>query len=393
MEDKKIKKWIELFWVAKLLERYFNNSASEKEIEAIEKWDVNNSAKEDSNFYKTTAQTDLIWLNIVKELQLESEGTKHKIFKIKYYAAAASIVILLCSSYLLFENNNVSNKTISPIISNIGNTIVDKNKAILTLGDGREINLQNGVSFQNSYLNSDGESVTYQTHNQYNKSNSNQIIDYNYLTIPRGGQFFVQLADKTLVWLNSESQLKFPVNFTEGETRQVELVYGEAYFDVSPSSLHSGSKFKVLNANQNIEVLGTEFNVKAYKDENVVYTTLVEGSVKISSLNGNIKIQPNQQSILNKITKKINLINVDVDPEISWRIGEFRFKGKPLKDIMTIISRWYNVDVEFQDKSLKDIKFTGVLGKHQNLREVLETIKNLSIIKNYELNDEKLILK
>ena len=105
------------------------------------------------------------------------------------------------------------------------------------------------------------------------------------------------MSDGTQVWLNSESQLKYPVNFIKGQTRQVELVYGEAYFDVSPSVEHNGAKFKVFNQSQEVEVLGTEFNVKAYKDETNIYTTLVEGRVVID--NGALK-----QSLLPKSTVK-----------------------------------------------------------------------------------------
>ena len=87
--------------------------------------------------------------------------------------------------------------------------------------------------------------------------------------------FFVKLSDGTQIWLNSESKLKYPVNFKEGEPRKVELVYGEAYFDVSPSSEHNGSSFKVYNQSQEIEVLGTEFNIKAYRDETNIYTNFI----------------------------------------------------------------------------------------------------------------------
>src|SRR5690606_33390781 len=147
-----------------------------------------------------------------------------------------------------------------------------------------------------------------------------------YLTIPRGGQFNVVLSDGTEVWLNSDTQLKYPVNFVEGQDREVELVFGEAYFDVSPSTEHGGSKFKVMNNAQEVEVLGTEFNIKAYRDDINVYTTLVEGKVVVG--NGDLKqyLTPNQLSHLNLENNSIKVRVVDVNVETSWKKGIFTFK-------------------------------------------------------------------
>ena len=148
------------------------------------------------------------------------------------------------------------------------------------------------------------------------------------------------LSDGTKVWLNSESQLKYPVAFNDGETRQVELVYGEAYFDVSPSTAHKGARFKVFNQSQEVEVLGTEFNIKAYKDETNIYTTLVEGKVAISAAGKNQILKPNQQSNLNLETGSIEITTVDVYNETTWIDGIFSFENKPLKEILKVLSRW-----------------------------------------------------
>src|SRR5690606_40703343 len=120
--------------------------------------------------------------------------------------------------------------------------------------------LEKGDSIQTHNAISNGEEII------YNNNTSRQLV-YNYLTIPRGGQFQLTLSDGTRVWLNSETQIKYPVSFTDGESRQVELVYGEAYFEVSHSTEHKGSDFIVYNQNQEVQVLGTEFNIKAYKDD------------------------------------------------------------------------------------------------------------------------------
>ena len=171
------------------------------------------------------------------------------------------------------------------------------------------------------------------------------------------------------------------------------MVYGEAYFDVSPSSEHQGSKFKVLNKSQEIEVLGTEFNVKAYQDETNIYTTLVEGVVSVSSDNESQILTPGQQTNLDVSNKNLTVSKVNVYSEISWKEGIFSFRGKSLKNIMVVLSRWYDMDVSFENKDLEQIKFKGVLSKDQSIEEILLAIKATGIIKNYEINNKEILLK
>ena len=196
------------------------------------------------------------------------------------------------------------------------------------------------------------------------------------------------MADGTLVWLNSESQLKYPVAFAEGKTRIVELVYGEAYFEVSPSTEQQGATFRVLHPSQEIEVLGTEFNVKAY-----IYTTLVEGKVSISTATAKQILKPNQQSNLDLKNNQVSVHHADVNQEISWRRGLFSFKGKSLEEIAMVLSRWYDVDIEFSRPALRKVRFNGVLRKEEAIEEILNTIITTNSIKAYEINNKKIILK
>ncbi|MBU2950599.1 DUF4974 domain-containing protein [Tamlana agarivorans] len=307
---------------------------------------------------------------------------KYKVYNVLKYAA---VVLLFFGLGFIFKEHFF--ETPVDAIPEIVNTNISvepgTNKATLTLEDGSSVVLEKGGAFQTQNANSNGEEII------YNKtSQSVTEVTYNYLTIPRAGEFFIVLADGTKVWLNSESQLKYPISFVEGETRQVELVYGEAYFDVSPSELHNGTTFKVLNNAQEVEVYGTEFNIKAYKDETNIYTTLVEGKVSVGTAGVKQNLVPNQQSNLNMIDGNMTVATVDVMSEISWKNGVFSFNGKSLKDIMKVISRWYDVDVIFENSELETITFVGVLGKDQSLKTILETIKTLSIIKNYEINDK-----
>ena len=175
--------------------------------------------------------------------------------------------------------------------------------------------------------------------------------------------------------------------------RQVELVYGEAYFDVSPSTLHKGANFKVFNQSQEVEVLGTEFNIKAYKDETNVYTTLVEGKVDVIIDYNKQSLIPNQQLNLDINTNASIVKNVDVYNEISWKDGVFTFEGKPLKDIVKVLSRWYDVDFVFEDKASEEKRFNGSLNRKLKINEILDIIKKFNKIKNYEINEKTVIIK
>ncbi|MFL1013353.1 FecR family protein [Flavisericum labens] len=326
-----------------------------------------------------------------KEL-LELIDKEKKQYRFRKYTRvmkyAAIFVGIIATTY--FFKDNIFSKSVetNPIIVDTNTIEPGTDKATLTLGDGSQIALEKGESLKIQNASSNGEEIIYKA----NQVNTKELA-YNYLTIPRGGQFYIVLSDGTKVWLNSETQLKYPVSFIDGITRQVELVYGEAYFEVSPSTEHKGAKFKVLNQSQEIEVLGTEFNIKAYRDETSIYTTLVEGRVSVNYENRKQNLMPNQQSSLDINTKNFLVKEVDIYNEISWKEGVFSFERKPLKEIMKVLSRWYDVDIIFDNKSLEEVKFFGVLGKDQKIEEILETIKNFKIIEAYEIKGKTIILK
>ncbi len=328
------------------------------------------------------AQADIIFHNIIER----AEPSKKK-FRFWNHTAASIIVIALVSGYFL--RNNVDNpiSEITPVIVN--HTIeIGTDKAMLTLENGIEIPLEKEKNYNTGQAISNGKELVYHTQN-----NTTSDIAYNYLTIPRGGQFQLQLADGTKVWLNSETKLKYPVSFAEGQTRQVELLYGEAYFEVSPSYNHKGSRFNVKAQSQDVEVLGTAFNIRAYQNDPHIYTTLVEGKVDINSMGLTRQLLPSQQSILNLNSEKLIINNIDVFNEISWKNGLFSFKGKPLKEIMIVLSRWYDIEFEFYNENVEKVKFNGVLLKKQSIEEILTIIKETEFINAYEITDKKITIK
>ncbi|KDN54446.1 FecR family protein [Flavobacterium seoulense] len=318
----------------------------------------------------------------------ESKSTfRIKSYFIKY-AAAAVLVGALTTAYFLKDVNSDKPIPTAPVVVKENVLEPGSNKATLTLANGSQVALVNGASLQTQNAKSNGEEIV------YNAKEANPAeITYNYLTIPRGGKFVIKLSDGTQVWLNSETKLKFPVAFIEGQTRKVELVYGEAYFEVSPSTKHKGAHFKVLTNKQEVDVIGTEFNIKAYKDETTIYTTLVEGKVDVNIGKVKQRLVPNQQLSLNSLTNNSVLKNVDVYNEISWKEGVFSFEKITLKDMTKVLSRWYDFDFVFKNKAIENEVFDGVLRKNQTLDEILKSIKYFKIIKNYEIKDKQVILE
>jgi len=302
-----------------------------------------------------------------------------------YLKYAAMIAIFLSTGYFLTKDTDTN--SIPAIAKDTTDILSGTDKAVLTLGDGSTVTLEKGQEYNDKNLQSNGEKLVYNSNKKTHKETK-----YNYLTIPRGGQFFVQLADGTNVWLNSDSKLKYPVAFNKNTPRKVELIYGEAYFDVSPSTAHNDTKFVVSTKDQDVVVLGTEFNIKAYREDAIIATTLIEGKVTIDNNSVKKYLSPNNQSRFNTRTKEINIVPVDVQYEIAWRKGLFSFKNKPFKDIMLVISRWYDVDVIFENETIKDIPFNGVFNKKLSIEEILVIIENTKEAK-FEIKGKTIYMK
>ncbi|HEY0176858.1 MAG TPA: FecR domain-containing protein [Pedobacter sp.] len=266
-----------------------------------------------------------------------------------------------------------------------------KQTAVLVLSNGKRIDLsavKNGTLTEEAGItvNKAGDGrLVYQV--KEGKSNTG-VTAYNTIETPRGGQYQVNLPDGTSVWLNASSSLRFPTRFA-GESRRVELS-GEGYFEVAKVSRTKGSKpgmqqervpFLVVTKKQQVEVLGTHFNINSYADEALTKTTLLEGAVKVREL-GNSKerlLAPGQQAVL----KGTSLQVTAVDPEVAvaWKNGLFMFDKENLQTIMRQLSRWYNVDVVYEDGVDPDQVFAGSISKFKNVSQALEILELTKTVK------------
>ncbi|MDO5968495.1 FecR family protein [Flavivirga aquimarina] len=386
--------------IENIIVKYLTNSATANDIDKLVVWIEKPTNKKVFKEYvkthyaiyysmkepNTQELLDKLFFTIRRK---ESFVYKLKSQSVYRYVAAVLVIGLMISAYFFRNSIHISNKNNETIIVNKSKSIKPgTDKAILTFDDGSQVALEKGTSYNAQNVNSNGEEIVYEK----SKSESEEI-KYNYLTVPRGGQFSIKLSDGTKVWLNSESELKYPVSFSSGKTREVELVYGEAFFDVSASTNHNGVKFIVKNKSQEVEVLGTEFNIKAYLGESNIYTTLVEGSVVVSSGNELKKLKPEQQLNLDLVNNSKIIKTVDVYNEIAWKDGVFSFENKSLKEMMIVLSRWYDVEVIFENEAIENEEFIGILRKNQEIQEILKSIENFGIIKNYKIYDKKIIIK
>lgn len=368
-----------------LIIKKINNTLSEKESLEFDQW--YSESKEHQEYFnnvKNNQDSKTYIFDSKKNWEAIEKNTKNKIKPLwKFYGAVATIALLLSIANFsgLFKEENTT-----PDI--LGNKTI-KSKTILTLSNGKEVVLSTDKVFENSHIKSNGKQAAYTS--TATKDSINKEIEYNYLTTKRGSEFSIILSDGTKVWLNSESKLKYPVSFIKGKPREVELIYGEAYFEVSPSAKNNGAGFKVINYLQEISVLGTHFNVKAYPEDNNITTTLIEGRVLVENTrNEKVYLSPNQQVVLNKSTSKIRLQDVvDAQETIAWVRGYFNFNDITLKEITKVLSRWYDVDFLVEDKEVKELKFNGVLSKKEELEFILKAISNTSNL-TYEVQNKRI---
>jgi hypothetical protein len=378
-----------------ILVKYLSKEANIDEIEELDRWLIK---KGNMTIFNSYVQTDYFTSIFMTKYDLQMAKSKihkrirliekrNKLERYKKIAFAASIILLVGIS--LF-NQFYFNETIiirDPIV-------IGTDKAVLTLENGDQVILEKGQKFQNKTVNSDGKELSYSIKNRSSSNFKNEKIASNFLTIPRGGQFSLNLEDGTKVLLNSDSKIKYPVKFIKGKKRQVELLYGEAFFDVSSSQNNNGSEFIVSTKTQKINVLGTKFNIKAYSEDDIITTTLVEGKVKVENGENQILLFPNQQSKVDSNSPVINVSDVDVSQQISWINGLFSFNDTSLEDIMHTLSRWYDLEFIFKSANQKGFIFSGILERTKSIEDILFIIEKTSSSNeiNFEINNKTIII-
>jgi len=322
------------------------------------------------------------------EKQREDEPTVRRALWPRLAAAASIVLILSVGAHFLLQKKQISN----PAAKNHTHDIAPGgNKAILTLANGTKIVLDNEKN--GTIANQGGTAVNKNGDGQlvYNAQQSTpgtQTNAYDTLTTPRSGVYHITLADGSKVWLNSATSIRYPAAFS-GKYRTVELLYGEAFFDVR----HDGKMpFRVKTASQTTEDIGTLFDVNAYKDEPLIKTTLVEGAVSVAQGTETAVLKPGQQAriLADGAGQKIRIVNnIDTDEIMAWKNGLFQFTNADIKTIMRQLARWYDVDVVYEGKVTTRL-FTGDIHRNINASEAMQILTYLKI--NYRIVDKKIII-
>jgi len=355
-----------------LLLKYHSGTASDEEKAFAENWMLHAAA----------GDLDLSDEEIVHDLaeirqRLGIGQTQKKVTRLwPRIAAAASI--LLCCGIGLYYYHHQKQKTAAFLSLTKYDVAPGGNKAVLTLANGSRLILtgaKNGkLAVQGSTaINKtvDGEVVYAASEpDSYRVGHPASDIQYNTITTPKTGQYDIVLPDGTKVSLDAESSIRFPVAFT-GNERRVEIT-GQVYFEVA----HDKSKpFRVACKGQTVEVLGTHFNINAYDDEPAIKTTLLEGSVKITSENETAVLRPGEQALAGGTAGKINIIqNADTEEAVAWKNGDFLFNGEDIQTIMRKVARWYDIEVVYQGMPEK-LRLEGQVSRSKHISAVLAAIE------------------
>ncbi|MDR6783981.1 transmembrane sensor [Pedobacter africanus] len=345
-----------------LLKKYREGSCTAEEIALLESWylEYEDETKPDFTPEAIAEEKSRIW----QSLPVHQKQVKRMV--LWPWIAAASVILCVTLALLFQKKDKQAADTATVKILPGGNN------AILTLANGSKISLNDAAN--GNLASQSGITVTKTSDGQlvYQvgiSAKETRVVEYNTVTTPKGGQYQVNLPDGTKVWLNAASSLTFPVAFAASE-RQVKLT-GEAYFEVA----HNKEKpFKVSSDKQNVTVLGTHFNVSAYKDDDEIRTTLLEGKVKVqlSEIDASAVLRPGEQGVLKGRTFNTRFVNTE--NEIAWVNNAFVFDNEELGSIMRKIARWYDVEVVCPEE-LEKMEFSGTGSRSKSIQNALKIME------------------
>ncbi len=336
----------------------------------------------------TPGQSNELLTRIFQTPELrDSERIEYRPFSTLFrWAAAASVAIVVLSGTYFALRENRGSKPAPEVAHDIA---PGSDKAMLTLANGRKITLDDapvGVLVENGQVviskSADG-SLIYNA--DVNAGNDGTSVEYNTISTPLGGKYKVILPDGSKVWLNAGTTLKYPTRFDQKQ-RRVEL-RGEAYMEVNAAQAEKdapGDKipFQVLSGDQLVEVLGTHFNINSYEDEKFARTTLLEGRIKVKSVKkGNeLKLVPGQRSELSSSGELKLFREADMEEAVAWKDDIFSFNGSDVYSVMRQISRWYDVEVQFENDLPRE-HLTGYISRKVPISSAIKMLEQSSDLK------------
>lgn len=356
-----------------LLEKYKAGQCSEQEQALLNSWYLHqlerpvNLSLQEIEAAEAQNRTD-----IFNHIKLAGQARSRRLWMTGIAASLLFAVLAFGIVFLQKDREQIkSNQT-----AYVNDIAPGKNQAVLQLSGGKTIQLnqnKGSVVF-------DAIGAAYNDGTELDAASEEGKASTVITAItPNGGTYSFVLSDGTKVWLNAASSIRFPQHFDNKTARRVELT-GEAFFEVasiktaSADGLPTKVPFIVATDDQEIEVLGTQFNVNSYKNEIQTKTTLLEGSVKLTgidqqrSLNNGVLLKPGYTAVLKG--NKFVISEADIEEALAWKNGYFLFRNESLHSIMRKISRWYDVEVVYEG-DFENREFEGSMSRFKNVSEIL----------------------
>jgi ferric-dicitrate binding protein FerR (iron transport regulator) len=379
----------------RLLEKYVNDSISEEEFIAL--WKTLDRRRFDAEWKEAIRQVHddkrlhglsdpdqvanrLAQIRVMMDegvgQEVRSLGDRGRIVRLVGYAAAV-LVLLVSGVYLVGRRHDSPQPAVAAVPVMTERVRPGTQRAILTLADGRTLTLDsaaNGRIAQQGAVQvlklANGQ-VRYQP---LGAGGEDKLV-YNTMSTPLGGQYQLTLPDGSNVWLNAGSSITYPTAFP-GNERKV-TVTGEVYFEVTKNK---NKAFRVIAGDQEIEVLGTHFNINAYTDEGHVKTSLLEGAIKVNR----VLLRPGQAFAHSRIE------TTNVEQDVAWKNGVFNFNNQSLAQVMRQLARWYDLEIVYPN-GVPRKEYGGEMGRDLSLGQVLKGLQNSNV--HFELNGKRLTVR
>lgn len=378
-------KWYETYCrIASKIAALWLGIATEEEKREVEAW-KNERAGRSELVENLLGQKDMVendkelkrfpvweaWRQAEKRLGKSRKGLRLLVECCKY---AAVLAILAGGGYFLFRERPLEVK-----VTKVGMPVFHSGTkgARLILGDGKVVEITKDNRFQlaetdGTIIRKDSAGIVYSP-----VTSAGDSLVYNKMETLTGMEYTLALSDGSLVYLNAETSVKYPVVFAENE-RMVELD-GEAYFEVAKDA---SRPFIVRMNGVDVKVTGTSFNARAYRNEGKVVTTLIEGRVEV---NGKA-IVPGEQARYEVGNGDLEVAKVDVEHFVAWKEGYFVFRNERLEDVMRTLARWYKVEYHFMDEASKDVRIGARFGRYNDMTPIIEMLRETELVDVLQTN-------
>lgn len=378
-------KWYETYCrIASKIAALWLGIATEEEKREVEAW-KNERAGRSELVENLLGQKDMVendkelkrfpvweaWRQTEKRLGKSRKGLRLLVECCKY---AAVLAILAGGGYFLFRERPLEVK-----VTKVGMPVFHSGTkgARLILGDGKVVEITKDNRFQlaetdGTIIRKDSAGIVYSP-----VTSAGDSLVYNKMETLTGMEYTLALSDGSLVYLNAETSVKYPVVFGESE-RMVELD-GEAYFEVAKDA---SRPFIVRMNGVDVKVTGTSFNARAYRNEGKVVTTLIEGRVEV---NGKA-IVPGEQARYEVGNGDLEVAKVNVEHFVAWKEGYFVFRNERLEDVMRTLARWYKVEYHFMDEASKDVRIGARFGRYNDMTPIIEMLRETELVDVLQTN-------